>query len=1410
MTTAGNRASTGVNVRAGGASLGGFTVQAVPVVRPATTIATTGGLQSVGTTPFVVPATSTISAVPVRAPSVASSVGVTSVMPSVLRSAPVVRAFTTPSAFSLVGNAASLISVAPISRFPAMRFVIPMIPNLRRQNDQVLSLSHLRVTNTNFTPISLNGISSLRPEIVALTDFKSVIADNNHNFTKAGKLLDLQFQAKSLREKTLLDVINNIRGNPATTNDLDQIQAQFFAQFQTVDQLVAFYRQTINTIENLKTSFDIKNIPDNLFNTNVFQNFRTFYQHRMEFPINSFNQFSNTKLLYQMMFDFRAIMENYSLNLLNLNDPDRTGDSNPILIDKSYTTTNGFSFTMDLIRSFGATAQNAADDGYFIRFLHALPSVVDDRIKLLLTLISKEFRISSGLGQTDVQHTLTDVFGASSTDGNPFDNIIGTVGNTALDAPLGTNSLSSVFFLDGTNNSFILPFETKYIDATTAQKVYVPGTNYFIDSILNITNNEFNTGPFIQYVQDLTTTLAASMNVVEKLYDFKSTQSTINGPQILRKLLAPLRDAMGGLGTNVQLNISHASIIALFRLTAVDNQLKEMLFQYILLRAMDAQNHNRADLRYITLHIVNEINDLNGLSYVRLDTDTDPSIQNGRNLTPFIRQLETDIQNRVFELVGATVGDGHVPVRPVTDPRDRNTNNSEQQQTDNTRGSNNNSDDALQDFSPSDSASRPVGSHRTRLGFDVDSVSALTSAMAQDYTLIPGLINAAIECDVAASPGTNTAIYVDSGGRTRFNQLSATTLMLMLYETMCGLVSKYTSSDFTRSSYQNTCDMLVDQQFNDVNVGIIEGVIGDTETILTPYVIGIVPAAHTLAQSRGATAATGGQVQAAGGNGVSPSSPGTISVSPGGGTRLTDMVRLASSIDTSLIASRMGISPGAATGGTNAHGAAIGTAAGSITQRVSTAAIINLASLAQNPSYMVALRLHENSLYSIKQKLYEEDLVVANILHILSVIYGRLANAKDSVINYFNQATINNFLNQSHTSPNDLATVLNPAQVRVMVYARDAINRQLHASGDELGQPVGFVSSTPNDVNVKNSIISLMAQPDYQERNMADEKLKILTIGIPSGFSKNLAERVDTNSINRTSFTTNKDFDVVDINVHKRNLEHEELVFKPKKFLFDLSLFSNGFQSLNVTPTQDFNALIQSIRLYDYQNVSNPDLHSMSDINNDQKYNFLTATQQQTMFKNHVVSDVLNAYLNYMTAMRMSEDVFVDIHSSTYNLLQPSTLPGTPVDPLSTLTADFQTKVVRFLNVVKHKNLPPRPITDLLNDDRVDQESKDILRTIAFGNAVFNPTILMQKLLSPKLFDRVYTVPINVDAFPIDVERTNTTSVGRMAYEKLQQQQGALTTDSNGEVYLAARDKQSPVFEDYFVTVDLSISTVTS
>ena len=158
-----------------------------------------------------------------------------------------------------------------------------------------------------------------------------------------------------------------------------------------------------------------------------------------------------------------------------------------------------------------------------------------------------------------------------------------------------------------------------------------------------------------------------------------------------------------------------------------------------------------------------------------------------------------------------------------------------------------------------------------------------------------------------------------------------------------------------------------------------------------------------------------------------------------------------------------------------------------------------------------------------------------------------------------------------------------------------------------------------------------------------------------------------------------------------------------------------------------------------------------------------------------------------LTGMRIGEATFAT------NTVQPGTQISTELTDL----------IFTYLRDTLEKNVPNQPIPQLLVNPNVDEESKDILRLMTFGNLVFEPGVLRSKVISPKLFDRVLHVSFNTESFEIDLEATRETESGKMALEKSSVQE-RLVSDV-GRTLFRTKDRNELVFEDYFAVIENAI-----
>lgn len=1228
---------------------------------------------------------------------------------------------------------------------PALRVIAANLTNQRRPNEETLSVARLSVDNREFQSADPHGINRLRPEIIGLMDYEPIYFGDSSVLNDVGILMDVQYQARHLREQTFFQLMTGIQQTDQS-QQLQGIQNDFAASFQRVNSSADFYRNTILALETTKNGFDLKTVPGNSFDLQNFKTLADFYESFMMFPKSALSSFSNTKILMQLLFDMRSIAEGYSMNLLNLTDPDRqvggSAFTSPVAIDKSYNNRNGFSFTYDTIRSFNAPV-NATDNQFFTRFNTALPQSPDDRIKILINMISKELRVSRGLGRDAVISDLRQKFAATTTNGSPFDNLIGGVGATIFEPVTGPGSLAGLTVLDNAGGAAVLPFETKYIDVNNTRKVYIPGSSFFVDSIINVpVLTSFNLAPLRTYVEQFVRTTDSAASVITNLFEFGEDISPLSPVELFKLFLHGISHGLTFLMSNtqrsgLQISTADAATVAVFRLAATDPALKSMLFQYAILNLMASSNsHFFADA------VAEELeNDIRNLDAVTVNTSYPlPDLRTPNTLQPFISNLGTLIQNRVVQLVNQQ----NLSHANNAQTRDR-------------------------------SGVLPDG--RMRISFDVDITYGIPAALNQSHFLTSMMRFVA---GLETLLGNETNNILDSTKRSRFNSVSMSTVVLMVFEVYTNLISRYVKVDFQVSAFgQNFPDMIVDTNFNAHMQSSIEDIISEPGAPL-PVVIPDF--------------------------GIGATKPDRSK--PDSTQRLQRNQRDSSARhvynQVQNAAQENGNSSSDVYNGLAQNEAILGGSRATAGSRYTNASQLARRGVTghTNPEDLMDAHAMDRSLDSITTKLSQEDFAIACAMHILLVIKERLRTTLDVTTNYFTQQTLDSFARSNGTSLSDIGKNLTPAQVRLLLRQRDGYVRELTTNSNQL-QFIPVSSTAPS---TRSAILSLLGKAAFRESSEAGLRYRLLTVGIPSGFSKNLADRLTGTNLSLTSFQRNKESDLIYIKVYKRSLEFPQLVFKPKRFLFDLSLFPGGYANIDTRSTENFDSVLQRVTLLDYQNFANPSALTLESVVNSDKYSSIPDLGvRRSMFENHVVSDVLTSYIQALTTMKLTESTFVNTASSTWTRLS---LGQAGTD----LTPRFAELVRRYLISQRAREirdnpalrpLPDQTIQEMLVNPSVDQGTKDTLKLLTFGNVAFKPENALAELLSPKLFERVFTIPLNVDDFEIDYQATTAPESGREFFEKDFFRTRLDDHAPTGTYRLKPRTLRDVVFEDYFVTIEL-------
>lgn len=374
------------------------------------------------------------------------------------------------------------------------------------------------VVNAGLEPVAALP-SSLRPDIVASTKVNTAYAMGRNTNGSALVLAYMDDVYKlSLSQDTLRKTI--IANKLASESDAGQgvFQTALESIGDNVAADLADVRTTLGNLDSLVAKTvrirDVCNIKQllgsdprnpNLVFRAPLTDLRDFAITRMLYSPESYNAAPDTKLLYQLISDTTNVLKKCSFNLVaGFADYDRSNVGKQTAAIDSQTYGNGvFSYTPALItaryfvnstpddptNSIGTRAHSA--------LVESLPADTDSRTKFLVWFLSKELRVSKGLGKylpTDA----VQVFGGISAVGNPFDNIFGAVPSDAYSIPAGTSTVSGLFNITTTSNpgsstnrsQRILPFENSNVDLvsyTSTNNAFnnaISGESIFIDEHL--------------------------------------------------------------------------------------------------------------------------------------------------------------------------------------------------------------------------------------------------------------------------------------------------------------------------------------------------------------------------------------------------------------------------------------------------------------------------------------------------------------------------------------------------------------------------------------------------------------------------------------------------------------------------------------------------------------------------------------------------------------------------------------------------------------------------------------------------------------------------------------------------------------------------------------------------------------
>lgn len=363
--------------------------------------------------------------------------------------------------------------------------------------------------------------------------------------------------------------------------------------------------------------------------------------------------------------------------------------------------------------------------------------------------------------------------------------------------------------------------------------------------------------------------------------------------------------------------------------------------------------------------------------------------------------------------------------------------------------------------------------------------------------------------------------------------------------------------------------------------------------------------------------------------------------------------------------------------------------------------------------------------------------------------------------------------------------------------------------------------------NLKNIFYSYFRNAEYSTKKALNKK--VFSIGLPMNFVSSLKSKMRPARENRTSYVGKRN-DIIEINIYKTDLLNQNIVFKPRKFLFELSRYPVRDSDLIKTtspiinssviplhlPTRSFTDTNSTVNYWDSQKSN---LSTFS-----KQYDFLNFEQKEEIINNHIMSYLSEIYTSLLTGLKINDNSFLydadDVNTQkTVDDDFVKSIIEKRIEQFISHTGNNSSNVKLtpgiFLSPARNKKIKPNLRRPLYRDKLLGNKIKKpgALQSSKFArfkyandkNVVRKKTkqfdslsilskkkvstalhmfrtvdsftrmkttlslggIIQRSVVAPRQFDRIFNVIVDRDDFEIDYDKTMETDIGKNTFNTL-------------------------------------------
>lgn len=445
-----------------------------------------------------------------------------------------------------------------------------------------------------------SSISNLRPEVIASFDWMPARTTSGRKGW-IESLIEFRWTMRQLQVENVEETMKRLK-SVDLGGMFSKLESKYEYYTEKEQMWLEWREKILDVLNNARKSLDIKDNQANLRSSTAkylsekfpekssaskSTSLKDLFVNDLNFSEEGFERFSNSKVYGQLIWDLYYACRYHSPQLITAKSSHRTKDLNSTTINtRIIPKSKNYKFRLWQMgnKKWGGRSGERKFDATqykdYTKFLSSLPADDTDRIKVLTTSISNELTISAGIGYLQ-DTTLGKRFNVDLA--NPLWYPLGRVRKNILTDGWPAGSLSSLVLLKDSSDRLILPFETRDFSDIKGRTA-VAGSRSLVDGIMRfgILSNGLDYEPYYRFGKELDETSQDVANYLDELLNLTSDEQFLHPKSIYSEVIKSISRCTIGMSNPNRKNEQQLVVASIFKLANENKKIKHMLLRYIL------------------------------------------------------------------------------------------------------------------------------------------------------------------------------------------------------------------------------------------------------------------------------------------------------------------------------------------------------------------------------------------------------------------------------------------------------------------------------------------------------------------------------------------------------------------------------------------------------------------------------------------------------------------------------------------------------------------------------------------------------------------------------------------------------------------------------------------------------------